>query len=468
MANESDSSTTDRRGTTTTDAPGPSRIGISTSTDANQGSIPHHNGRIGTFESLKIRDFRWLWLGTVFSSLGQWTQQVTLGWVVYDLTGSGAALGAINGMRAVAMLGLGPFTGVIIDRLDRKSLMMATSVFLMFASLALGFMLYFHIVELWHLFAFMFLFGVAQAFDQPLRSTVQFDLVPKSHAPNAVALTTAGFSVTRAFGPGAGGFLIAAIGVSGNFFGQSVTYLLSTITRYFIHFPPRRHARNTSSVAQNFAEGFRFVTRQKVTRTFVLMGFIPPLLLIPIFNALSPIYAKDVFHAGPSALGILVSAVGVGGVLGALFSASLGRFERRGVIQLVALMGFSAGLFAFSYSPNLWIGALFMFLAGFAEMIYMTTNQTLLQLSIPDELRGRVTSLLMMNMGLMPLGGLVAGIGSDIVGPQMITRIMAGIAAGIGVILVIAVPSVRDFKLSQAVTAGTSYRGRNSGGPRQS
>jgi MFS family permease len=137
------------------------------------------------------------------------------------------------------------------------------------------------------------------------------------------------------------------------------------------------------------------------------MSWVLPLFIIPNFSALPPIYAKDIFAGGPETLGVLLSAVGIGGILGGFVTASLGQLDRRGLLQLGALLLLSLSLIGFALSRALWMALAFMALAGFFEMIYLTTNQTLLQLSIPDELRGRVTGIVSLSTGLMPVGAFI-------------------------------------------------------------
>src|SRR5687768_9303598 len=173
--------------------------------------------RIGTFSALRVRDFRLLLLGTTLSNAAQWIQQVTLGWLVYDLTGSGAALGTINLVRAVPTIGMAPVAGLAIDRVPRRELMLATQAWLLAITLVLGLFLLTGRVEVWHLFVFAFLGGIAQSIDLPLRQTVTFDLVPRTLAPNAVALIQTGWSLMRSLGPALGGYLILLFGPGGNF-----------------------------------------------------------------------------------------------------------------------------------------------------------------------------------------------------------------------------------------------------------
>ena len=175
------------------------------------------DGEPGTFASLRLPNFRLLLAGTTLSNAAQWIQQVTLGWLVYDLTASGTMLGTINLVRAAATLGLAPAAGVAIDRVPRRRLMLLVNSWLLAISLALGVALLAGHAAIGYLFAFTFLGGAAQAIDLPLRQTVVFVLVPRALAPNAVALIQTGWALMRSLGPALGGFLILWFGPAGNF-----------------------------------------------------------------------------------------------------------------------------------------------------------------------------------------------------------------------------------------------------------
>ncbi|MBA7663088.1 Enterobactin exporter EntS [subsurface metagenome] len=299
---------------------------------------------------------------------------------------------------------------------------------------------------------------MAQTVDMALRQVLVFDLVPRSHTPNAMALIQTGWSLMRSFGPLVGGFLILWFGPGGNFLVQAGAYTLIVITILQIQFPVRKSDALQSSLLGNIKEGIRHVMKERVTRTFMMMGFVLPLFIIPIFAILPPIYAVEAFgDESGKVLGFLMASVGVGGVAGGVVTASLGRLERRGLLQLVSLFLLSMSLISFAFSTTLLVALLFLALAGFFEIIFLTTNQTLLQLSIPDNLRGRVTSVVNLNAALMPLGGLVAGVGSDLLGgPRMITIILAGIAAAIAVFVFLYSPTVRNYRLSQAITPNSA------------
>lgn len=420
-------------------------------TVATGSAAPARPGKIGTFASLRLWQFRLLLIGTVLSNAAQWIQQVTLGWLVYDLTGSGTMLGSINLVRAGAMVGLAPLAGVAIDRVDQRLLMLIVKLWLFTISLTLGLVLLSGEAEVWYLFAFTFLAGVAQAIDMPLRQAAAFYLVPRSFAPNAVALIQTGWALMRSLAPGIGGFLLFWFGPGGNFLVQASAYALITVTIWWLRFPPRQSAERQKNGLRNFAEGIRFVVKAPVTRTFVMMGWVLPLFIIPNFSALPPMYVKDVFHGGPQVLGLLVSSAGTGGILGGLFSASISHVERRGLVQLAALFLLSLSLIGFALSRHLWLALLLLGSSGFFEMVFLTTNQTLLQLSIPDDLRGRVTSVANLNPALSPVGAFVAGTGAEFFGPTTVTLILCGIAAAIAVFVLWRSPTVRDYRLSHAM-----------------
>ncbi|MBW1861670.1 MAG: MFS transporter, partial [Deltaproteobacteria bacterium] len=420
--------------------------------------------KIGTFSSLRIHNFRWLLTGTILSNAAQWIQQVTLSWLVYDLTGSGTMLGSINLVRAVASLGMIPIAGLLIDRTNRGLLMLLTYGWLFIITLWIGLILIFGLSHIFYLFIFAFLGGLTQTISMNLRQVVVFDLVPRSHTPNALALVQTGWSLMRSFGPGIGGFLILWFGAGGNFLFQAGAYALIGITIIQIQFPSRKPGAVRSSALQNIKEGIRYVAKADVTRTFMMIGFILPLFIIPIFNILSPIYAKEVFHGGSDVLGLLLSSVGVGGIAGGVVTASLGRVERRGLVQLTSLFLLSITLIGFAFTTTLWAAFPLLALAGFFELIFLTTNQTLLQLSIPDNLRGRVTSVVNLNSALFPLGGLMAGVGSDLLGgPKMITIVLSSIAAVIAICVLLCSKTVRNYRLSQAIKADPPNTSADSG-----
>lgn len=411
--------------------------------------------RIGTFDSLRIANFRLLLVGTTLSNAAQWIQQVTLGWLVFDLTGSGTALGTMNLVRAVSTVGLVPVSGTIIDSVGRRALMILVNAWLLLTSLVLGIVLVLGHAEVWYIFAFTFFAGFAQSIDMPLRQTVVFMLVPRNLASNAFALVQTGWGLMRSLGPALGGFLIVAFGAGGNFLLQALAYGLIALNVLYIKFPPQPQPATRPPVLKQMVEGISFVRHSRMTRTFLMMGWVLPLFIIPVYITLPPIYAEEVFgdpgESNADILGFLLASVGVGGVAGGLLVASISSVDRRGLLQIGALFMCCLSLVLFALSSQLWMALLFLGASGFFEMLFLTSNQTLLQLSIPDEVRGRVTSITALSAGLAPIGSFAAGVGSDFVGPQEITLVLCGIGAVVSVLALLFVPTIRDFRMSEAI-----------------
>lgn len=413
---------------------------------------PGEPEKIRTFSSLKFRDFRLLFTGTTMTNAAQWIMQVTLSALVYNITGSGTMVGTVNLLRSVSSISMIPIAGLLIDRLSRRKLLLINNSWLFIITATLGVLLLLGYRDMAFIFMFAFLSGFVVTIDNSLRQVLVFDILPRTHTPNGLALIQTGWSIMRSFGPALGGFLFAWSGAGGNFMIQSSFYILIMITIMQIRFPKKKGASIGSSPLANMKEGFRYIRKERTIQIFMLLGFTLPLLLIPIYSILPPIYAADVF-GDPSGRtqGFIMAAIGVGGILGGFVTASLGSFERRGLLQIGALFMAAISLIGFALSNTLLLSLFFMALSGFFEIIFLVTNQTLMQLAIPDEIRGRVTSVVNLNMVIMPLGSMLIGVGSDLLGPKGITIVFASIAAGLVILFLLFAPRIRNYRLSRAM-----------------
>ncbi|TMA59069.1 MAG: MFS transporter [Deltaproteobacteria bacterium] len=212
-----------------------------------------------TFSSLRHANYRYLWFGTVFMSAGQWIQQVTLGWLLYDLTGSSILLGALNGLRALPFLIASPIAGVVADRVDRKKILTAAQYVLMTSTVGMGVLVAMGVAAVWHLFVFTLITAIAWAFTDPVRQSMVPTLVPKEDLINAVALNSAAFNMTKVVGPSIGGLLIVAFGAAGNFFVQGAAYIAVLISIYWMVIPPAPTEAMRSSALANLKEGLLYV-----------------------------------------------------------------------------------------------------------------------------------------------------------------------------------------------------------------
>ena len=408
-----------------------------------------------TFAPLRHRDFRRLWTGTFFATAGQWIQQATLGWVVYDVTRSPGVLGAVLGIRAVPMLLLAPISGYVTDRFDRRRSLAASQFLMVMISAAISALLAYDAIEVWHLFAFSVLSGVGAVFDRTLRNTLVFSSVPREEAAHAVALNSIAFSVTRAVGPGVAGFLIGAVGAAWNFSIQAGLYLCVCFVALSVTAPASRAGEKArGSLWGDMKEALRFATTDPIARVTFVLGLVPPVFLIPSLSALIPIFAADVYHAGPQGLGLMLSAVGVGGIVGGAAAAWMTRYNRTGLVQTLALAAFGITLFCFAISPTIEIAVFWLALAGIAEMVHFTLHVTTLQMCAPENMRGRVASLLPIFPAFISVGSLCAGFLANLLPVRYVVILLVVIAMSIVGIAWLRSPALRAVTLSGLIGQG--------------
>jgi len=322
-------------------------------------------------------------------------------------------------------------------------------------TLALGFILLAGHSNISYLFIFSFICGLIQTLDSTVRQVIVFDIMPRSQIPGAMALTQTGWSLTRVLGPSLGGLLLLWCGAGGSFLVQGGAYALIIITIIQMKLPERKRDVVQVSPIQNIREGMGYVVSDPVMRIFTLIGIIIPILVIPIFTILPPIYAVQVFgDKSGRVLGFLMASVGVGGIIGGVVTTYLRRLEHWGRLQLASLFLLGLTLMAFAFSSKLLVALSLLALAGVFETIFLITNQTLIQLSISDTLRARVTAIVNLTWILSPIGSLLAGAGADLFGdPKIVTIILASLAAAVVILIFLASPVVRNYRLSQGIAS---------------
>ncbi len=376
----------------------------------------------------------------MFSGTGMWVQQATIGWVTYDLTGSAFLLGAVNGARSVPALLLGPFGGVAADRFDRKRVMLTSQVGNVLLNFGFAVLIASGLLQVWHLFVFTVLTGVGWAFNMPVRTSIIPGLVPRADLMNALALNSAGFNFARIFGPAVAGVLIAATGPAENFFLQSAAYAVVTMFVLQMRFPPAS-VRPSGSVTSNVHEGVAFIWKNPALRVQMALALVPSVIAMP-YAALLPIFAADVLQVGPEGFGLLMAAPGLGAVVGTLFLASLPNLERKGLLLLGSLIVLGVFLVLLALSRSFFLDLALLTVIGAVQMAAVTTNQTLVQLLTPDNLRGRVMGVYMLNQGLFPLGSMFAGALAEKLGAPTAVLIMGSAVAILALLYVRQVPRV--------------------------
>jgi len=405
-------------------------------------------GGITTFRSLRHRNYRLLWIGTLFSSSGLWLQQVTINYLAFALSGSSLMVGLASGARSIPLLALGPVGGVMADRYDRKRLMFVTQLAQMVATMVFAVVIIGGWVQAWHLIVFGLVSGVAWALNMPVRQSVVPMVVPREDMMNAMALNSAGFNITRILGPALAGVMIATIGPGENFVIQSIAYACVAVTVAQLALPvARTTAKNSGSVAANLRDGATYVWHHGTLRTQMTLAFVPVVIALP-YIAILPQFNEVNMGGGAGTFGLMMSAPGLGAVVATLAIASLSNMERKGVLLLGAIFCLGLTLVGLALSPNLYVAVPMLVLVGAAQMAYMTTNQTILQLSIPDEYRGRVMGIWMLNQGLLPLGSLFSGTLADIFSAPTALIVMGTMVSGMAIVFFFKAETIRDITTS--------------------
>lgn len=376
---------------------------------------------------------------------GQWIQQVTLGWLLYDLTGSSVLLGILNGLRVLPFLFASPIAGVAADRMDRRLLVLSTQYVLMTTAFGMGALVASGFLKIWHLFAFTLVTGTAWAFVDPVRQSMIPNVVPKHDLMNAVALNSGAFNLTKVIGPSLGGLLIVWFGVAGNFFVQGAAYVAVLISLYWLQVPPTPSEARRSSALANLKEGLIYVWSNPTVFALMTAALVPRVFAMP-YQTLMPVFQKDVLGVGPEGLGLMLAAPGLGAILAVLVLASVAnRMRHQGILMLASLMLLGIMLNLFSWTTSFPLALLALVAVGICQICYMATTHTMLQLIVPDELRGRVMSIYALDRGVMPAGALLAGVSAHFIGAPATVSYMGVIVIVLAMLLASRAPVMRNL-----------------------
>ena len=361
------------------------------------------------FRALKHRNFQLFIAGQLVSLIGTWMQTTAQLWLVYDLTHSPALLGIFGFANQIPMLVLASVGGYVGDRYSRHRGVIATQTISMVLAFILAGLTLSHHIREWSLIAITFLVGIVNAFDVPIRQAFFVEMVGKEDLPNAIALNSSIFNGARVVGPAIAGFAIAWIGAGWCFFLNGLSFFAVILALMAMRIQPQERKPSTESPLQSLLQGFRFAMKDRPIRSALLLLSLLSLLGLQ-YSVFMPIFANDILHAGARGLGLLMSAAGVGAVLGALQFAA--RTTYKGLAKWIAAMSVicACGLIVFSQSHVFWLSAAVLFVVGFAATSQMAATNTTVQNRVPDELRGRVMAVYAtMFMGVQPLGALLAG-----------------------------------------------------------
>jgi len=397
-----------------------------------------------TFSSLAIPNYRLWFLGAFVSNVGTWMQRVAQDWLVLTVLTheSGVAVGITTGLQFLPILVLGPFTGVVADRVDHRKLLLVTQVAAGALGLGLGALVLSGHAQLFHVYGFALALGVVSAFDAPARQIFVGDLVPKALLSNAVGLNSSSFNAARLIGPGVAGLLIAAVGSGWVFVINGATFA-GTLVALLLMKPSQFHPQERAprSPGQIF-DALRYLrTRRDLQIIFIVVSVVS--MFGMNFQLTSAIMARVEFDKGPQEYGILGSILAIGALAGSVMAARRREPSARLVVMAAAGFGVASGIM--SLMPTYWSYAASGVLVGFAALTMLTAANATVQTTTPTAMRGRVMSLYMMVlMGTTPVGSPIVGWVGEHIGPRL--------SVGIG--------SVSAILVAAGVVAWAMARGR--------
>jgi len=373
-----------------------------------------------TFSSLENRTYRLYWISLLASFSAQQMHMVVHGWLVYELTDSALALGLVSAAAGVPILLFSLYGGVIVDRVEKRKLLIVTQAITAMATLTIAVLISTGSIALWHLIIAAIANGLILSFDLPGRQAIIPQLVEQRQIMNAVALGSGAINLTRVIAPALGGILVGVMGIDGVYYLIVACYAASAA--FLLTMPALLTSTRDSkaTVRSDLIEGLRYIRRSPVLPALLAMAIVPSAFGMP-YMMLMPVFAIDVFNVGASGLGYLMAAAGIGALAGSFLVASLGDFKHKGALLMIASASFGVFLILFANSNYFYIALFFLLGVGMTNSIYMATNNTLLQINTEDRMRGRVMSLYMMTIGLLPIAVLPASaIAESLGGPVAI------------------------------------------------
>jgi MFS family permease len=406
-------------------------------------------GQSNTFAALRHRNFRLFFAGQGISFLGSWMQAVALSWLVLVLTNSSFYLGLVSALQTLPVLIFSFLGGVVADQTRKHRLLYITQGSMMAVAFALSSLTALNLANIWLLCLLVFLAGTALAFDIPVRQAFIVELVGKPDLPNAIALNSTMFNGTRFMGPALAGLLIAQVGMANCFLINALSFLAVLLALFWMELPPPEDIPR-SSIREALGELRDFVKENQDLKLILILMTVVAILGYSYY-VLVPILARDVLGAGPRGFGLLMAGSGLGAFLGGLFLARRLTTRRPPMpFFLGGLALFLSGLLALSLTRNYYLALGAMALIGFGMVTQLSTGNSLLQLNVPDQMRGRIMSLFsLMIMGSVPFGSMLYGIVATYLGPNLVITLGSLSAAAVSGFIFLRYPSLRHLNFKE-------------------
>ena len=396
--------------------------------------------------ALRHRNYRLFFSGQSVSLVGTWITRVATSWLVYRLTGSALLLGIVGFCGQIPTLLLAPFAGVLVDRWDRHRILVWTQALSALQSLGLAIPTLMGVITVPEVLALQLAQGVINAFDTPARQAFVVHMIEeREDLSNAIALNSTMVNASRIVGPSIGGIIIAAVGEGWCFMIDAVSYIAVIASLLMMRDVRTDTARRGGSMLEELRHGFTYVTSFAPVRSSLVLLALVSMMGMP-YTVLMPAVASKVLHGGAHTLGFLMTASGVGALIGALYLASRRSVLGLGRAMWVATSTFGIGLIAFGLSRWFWLSMLVLPIVGAGMMVTMASTNTILQTIVEERLRGRVMAFYTMAfLGTAPIGSLVAGVAANRFGTEA-TIVAGGIAClAAGAWFATVLPALREI-----------------------
>jgi len=362
-----------------------------------------------TFSALKHRNFRLFFGGQLVSLIGTWMQNTAQGWLVYEMTGSKWLLGLVTAVSSAPMLLFSIWGGSIADQHSKRNIVLCTQTAMMTFAFAFAALVWSHQITTALILIIAALRGLAMAFDMPARQSFMVEMTSREDLMNAISLNSSMVNGARVIGPSVAGLLMAKIGIAMCFFVDGLSYIAVILGLSMMRLPKFVKRQRPGSATAHVLEGFSYVWGHRRMKTLLIL-----FAIVGVFgwsySVLMPAFAADIFKARAGGYGALLSANGIGALLGALTVASVGHRVNRRFLVFGGLWIFSGMLLLLAFVQNFYLAMLLLAVAGWGMLLFFSTTNTLLQTSSSDEMRGRVMGIWALVFGgMMPVGGLEAG-----------------------------------------------------------
>ncbi|MFM9967209.1 MAG: MFS transporter [Burkholderiales bacterium] len=399
--------------------------------------------------ALRYREYRLLWFSGSFGNLSFWMDEVTRGWLIYELTDSAVQLGLVRGVQAIPFFLFSPFAGSAADRYSRKGQLVAAQAVNALIYVVIAALVFAGEVLPWHVYVTSFLVATAHVFQQPVRASLVSDAVPRDYLTNAIGLNSLTFNTARGVGPALAGVLIVTSGTAGAFAAQAFFLIIAmacTIpmlsVQHNAHMPG---GKPRESFFSSILEGWKFSWHNQEVRASLLCAGITALFIIP-FTTLLPVFARDLLNVGATGQGLLLTAMGCGAFISAAIVASAGHRLPRGLMMLVSGVLYGISLIGFAASPWFELSLVVMFLAGLVHVYCSVLVMTMVQSYSPPEFRGRTMAVFSMTQALITVGAMLFGLFADLIDARWSMAIMGATGSLFVVGLYFAMPSAKHVR----------------------